>query len=277
MTQSTDELAGRTAIVTGGGGSIGAAIAVDLARRGADVVIAQRSQGPAERVVDRIEELGGRAAFVETDVSSEPAIEALVEATVDRFGGLEILINNAAHPGKVPADEMDRKTWDEIVATTLTGPYRLAHHAVEHMRETGYGRVVNVGAIQAHSPLAGAAAYSSSKAGLEGLTRSLAVEWSEDGITVNTVHVGVVYSADWVTDDGDVGEGVPVEQQYESPPDSLEKSVPTLVDRIGTPGDVAALVGFLSSPPAGFLTGQVLTCDGGRLISREPGVFEQET
>jgi 3-oxoacyl-[acyl-carrier protein] reductase len=276
VTQTTDELDGRTAIVTGGGGSIGTAIAVDLAKRGADVVIAQRSRDSAERVVDRIESLGGDAAFVETDVSEEAAIEGVVEATVDRFGSLDILVNNAVHPGKAPADKMDRELWDDVVQTSLTGPFRLAYHAVQHMREAGYGRIVNVGAIQAHSPLAGSAAYVSSKAGLEGLTRSLAVEWSDDGITVNTVHVGVIYSEDWVDEDWEPDEAVPVERQYESPPDSLNDSVPTLVDRMGTPADVADLVGFLSSPKAGFLTGQVLNCDGGRLISREPEVFDPD-
>jgi NAD(P)-dependent dehydrogenase (short-subunit alcohol dehydrogenase family) len=277
MTEKSGELAGKTAIVTGGGGSIGTAISVDLADRGANVVVAQRSAESATAVVDRIEDRGGEAAFVPTDVGVEADVDALVSGTVERFGGVDAVVNNAAHPGKAAADEMDRDLWDDVVGATLTGPFRLAHHALPHMRESGYGRIVNVGAIQAHSPLPGAAAYAASKAGLEGLTRSLAVEWSGDGVTVNTVHVGVIYSADWVTDDATAPEeSGPVEDRYESPPDSLNRSVPTLVDRMGTPGDVAAIVGFLASPDAGFLTGQVLTCDGGRLISRQPEVFDQD-
>jgi NAD(P)-dependent dehydrogenase (short-subunit alcohol dehydrogenase family) len=277
MLDSEDDLNGRTAIVTGGGGSIGTAISVGLADRGANVVVAQRSAESAGAVVDRIEDRGGRATFVPTDVGDEADVEALVSATVERFGGVDVVVNNAAHPGKAAADEMDRDLWDDVVGATLTGPFRLAHHALPHMRDSGYGRVVNVGAIQAHSPLPGAAAYAASKAGLEGLTRSLAVEWSGDGVTINTVHVGVIYSADWVTDDATApGESTPVEQRYESPPESLNEAVPTLVDRMGTPGDVASLVGYLASPDAGFLTGQVLTCDGGRLISRQSEVFDQD-
>jgi 3-oxoacyl-[acyl-carrier protein] reductase len=277
MSHRTAELDGRTAIVTGGGGSIGAAISVDLADRGANVVVAQRSEASAQRVLDRIQDRGGEATFVPTDVGREADVQALVEATVERFGSLDVVVNNAAHPGKAAADEMSRDLWDDVIGTTLTGPFRLAHHAMPHMRESGYGRIVNVGAIQAHSPLAGSAAYAAAKAGLEGLTRSLAVEWSGEGITTNTVHVGVIYSADWEADEiQGAPDDLPVEEWYESPPEDLDRSAPTLVDRMGTPGDVAALVGFLSTPGAGFLTGQVLTCDGGRLISREPEVFDQD-
>lgn len=278
MAEKQTPLTGRTAIVTGGGGSIGAAIAVRLARQGANVVIAQRSAASAQAVVDRIDTLGGTGVFVPTDVSDESDVAALVDATVDRFGGVDIVVNNAAHPGKAAADEMSRDQWEAIVATTLTGPFRLAHHAVSHMRDRGYGRIINIGAIQAHSPLPGAAAYAAAKAGLEGLTRSLAMEWSGDGITINTVHVGAIYSADWVPDDeAEPPREVPVEKRYEAVPEDLDQAAATLVDRLGTPSDVAALVGFLASPDAGFLTGQVLYCDGGRLSSRQPESFDQST
>lgn len=265
----------RTAIVTGGGGSIGAAISVELARRGANVVIAQRSEDPATTVVDRIDEVGGDGMFVPTDVSKRTDVETLVSATAERFGSVDIIVNNAAHPGKQPAASMERSEWESIVATNLTGPFQLAQACVPHMRERGYGRIVNIGAIQAYSPLPGAVGYASAKAGLEGLTRSLAAEWSGDGITTNTVHVGAIYSADWVPDDERVPADAPVERRYETVPDDLDDSAATLVERLGTPREVAALTAFLAGERAGFVTGQVLFCDGGRLISRKSESFDQ--
>jgi len=209
-------------------------------------------------------------------VSDSADVAALVEAAVERFGGVDVVVNNAAHPGKEPAAEMRRPTWDDILATTLTGPFQLTQEAVPHTRDSGYGRIVNVGAIQAYSPLPGAAGYASAKAGLEGLTRSLAAEWSGDAITTNTVRVGYIYSTDWVADDASgPSSDVPVEQRYKSVPESVDREAATLVERLGTPGEVATLVGFLASPEAGFITSQVMCCDGGRLISRKSELFDQ--
>jgi NAD(P)-dependent dehydrogenase (short-subunit alcohol dehydrogenase family) len=142
------------------------------------------------------------------------------------------------------------------------------------MRERDYGRIVNIGAIQSYSPLPGAAAYAATKAGLEGMTRSLATEWSANGVTVNTIHVGPVYGSDWT--DSPPGADAPVEQRYETVPEEDDDEAATLVGRLGRPSDVAALVAFLSAPESGFLTGTVVPCDGGRLISRAPEPFDQE-
>lgn len=275
MPSERTSLDGRTAIVTGGGGSIGAAIAVRLARAGANVVIAQRSAASARQVVDRIEEIGGAAAYVPTDVSLESDVSSLVDATVERFGGAEIVVNNAAHPGKASAAEMSREQWEAIIATNLTGPFRLAQHAQPSMRAAGYGRIINIGAIQAYSPLDGAVAYASAKAGMNGLTRTLAHEWSGDGITTNTLHVGAIYSADWVADETEIPADRPIEERYEQVPPEHDQSAATLVDRLGTPGEVAGFVRYLASPEAGFITGQVMVCDGGRLVSRDPEPFDQ--
>lgn len=269
---SDDALAGRTAVVTGGGGSIGAALSVRLARDGANVVVAQRSADSGAEVVDRIEELGGEAVYVETDLGEPADVRAVVEATVDRFGGVEIVVNNAANPKKEAAATMSTETWWDVLAVNLTAPYLLAREAYEYMDRAGYGRIVNVGAIQAYSPLPGAAAYSASKAGLEGLTRSLAVEWSNADLTVNTVKVGPVYGSGW-TDDG--GSDAPVERRYERVPAEVNEEAATLVDRIGRPSDVAALVSFLASPRSGYITGATIPCDGGRLVSRKSEPFDQ--
>lgn len=275
LVSNENPLSDRTAIVTGGGGSIGTAISVRLAKENANVVIAQRSAESGEEVVSRIDTLGGEAIFVQTDMNSESDIQSLVEKTVREFDSADIIVNNAVNPKKDRASEMSRECWEEILTTNLTGPFRLAQHAYQYMKENGFGRVINIGAIQACSPLAGAVAYTSSKSGLEGLTRSLAVEWSSPTITVNTVRVGPVYGNDWAGDNGRPEE-VPVEDAYENVPPEIDAEAATLTGRIGRPNDIAALVAFLARPESGFITGASIPCDGGRLISRAAEPFDQE-
>jgi 3-oxoacyl-[acyl-carrier protein] reductase len=275
-----DRLDGLTAIVTGGAGGIGTEISIRLAREGANVVVAQRSRAPSENVVERIRDVGGRAAYVETDLADDDALGALVEATVERFGGAEILVNNATHTGKARAEEMDRGLWEDILAVTLTAPFRLAQECYPHMEAAGFGRVLTVGAIQAHSPCGGSMGYAAAKAGQEGLVRALAVEWGDGDadITANVVHSGPVRStrahdpdradpearAAWES-----GELTLEEANAAIPPEE-DHDAETLVGRYGRPPDLAAPVAFLASPEAGFMTGQVLYAAGGRLISRKP-------
>lgn len=273
ITQKT-ALSGKTAIITGGGGSIGTGISVRLAREGAGIVIAQRSASNANEIVERIKEVGGEAAFVQTDLNKEADVDALVEATVERFGSANIVVNNAANPRKAWAQDMDRELWENVLTTNLTGPFRLAQKAYQHMNKHSYGRVINIGAVQSQSPLPGAAAYAASKAGLEGLTRSLAAEWSSPNVTVNTVRVGPVYGSDW-TDENQFDD-VPPEEAYEHVPAEVDAEAATLVDRIGRPSDVAALVAFLARPESGFVTGAAIPCDGGRTISRAAEPYDQE-
>jgi NAD(P)-dependent dehydrogenase (short-subunit alcohol dehydrogenase family) len=266
------DLDGRTAIVTGGADGIGAGVAVRLAREGANVVVADVDREGGQRVGDRLAEVG-TGQFVHTDVGDEDDVAALVEATVETYGGVHVLVNNAVDGTVRRPEAFDQATFERVLSTNLAGPFLLARECYPHMRDAGYGRIVNVGAIQATSPLAGAAAYATSKAGLEGLTRSLAMEWSAEGVTVNTVKVGVVFTreqagADWDPD-------VPVERRYEDPPAAVDREAATLVGRVGTPGDVAGLVAYLAGPESGFVTGATLRIDGGRLISRKPEPIEQ--
>lgn len=271
---SNDEQRDKTAIVTGGGGSIGTSISVRLAQEGNAVVIAQRTEKSAIETVDRIKELGGDATFIQTDVSSEEDIEALVKKTVAEYETVDIVVNNAANPRKEWAKKMQEEFWEDVVSTNLSGPFKLAQKTYQHMESDGYGRIINISAIQAFSPLSGAVAYASSKAGLEGLTRSLAAEWSSPNLTVNAVQVGPVYSSDWV-DENNRASRVPVEEEYENPPTEIDSNAATLVDRIGRPSDIASLVAFLAHPDSGFITGATIPCDGGRLLSRESEPYDQ--
>lgn len=264
-----EPLEGCTAIVTGGAGGIGTGISVRLAKEGADVVIAQRSRDRGEAVAERIRELGREGLFVETDLADDEDIVAVADRAREEVGAPNVVVNTATHPGKERAGEMSRDLWDEVLSVTLTAPFRLAQECYPDMKETGFGRVINVGAIQAHSPYEGSVAYAASKAGLEGLTRGLAVEWSdttEADITVNTVHVGVTPKGyNW--DDYDAPLEV-ANDMISKEQDTGE--APTLVGRRGRPDDHAAVCAFLARPEGGFFTGQVLTSAGGRLISRYP-------
>jgi gluconate 5-dehydrogenase len=261
------DLAGRTAVVTGGGGGTGIAICVELARRGADIVIAQRSRSNVDELVDRIEELGAHATYVETDLSRDEDIVALVEAAHERFGGPHVLVNNAVHPGKDPAESMSRDYIDRTIDVNLVAPFRLAQEVYPHMLADGYGRVVYIGAIQSHSPWEGSATYAMAKAGLEGLVRCLSVEWAdtdEADLTANTLHVGA-YRKGYEDD-----ESKPIDRRYGNVPAEEDANALTLVGRWGRTEDIANAVGFLASPDSAFITGQSLVCDGGRLISRKP-------
>lgn len=261
------DLSGRTAIVTGGAGGTGIAICIALACCGADIVIAQRSTDGVDELIERIEELGSQATYVETDLARDDDIVALVEATNEQFGGPNIVVNNAVDPAKEPAASISREYIDRTIAVNLVAPFRLAQQAYPHMRSDGYGRIVYIGAIQAHSPWKGSATYAMAKAGLEGLVRSLAVEWSdtdEADITANTLHVGA-YRKGFEPD-----ESKPLEAQYRNVPSEEDADALTLVGRWGQTHDIASIVAFLASPESAFITGQTINCDGGRLISRKP-------
>jgi len=270
-----ERLDGYTALVTGGAGTVGVGVSMRLAREGANVVVAQRSREAPDELVDRIEAEGGRASYVRTDLTDEGEIADVVAATVETYGGLEILVNNAVNPWKEPAESMTRARWEAVIETNLTAPFRLAQHAYPHMREAGYGRVINVGAIQGRSPLPGAVAYASSKTGLEGMTRSLASEWGgEDAdLTANVVMVGPVYEDPDRSDRPDL----PIDEVHERVPPEEDERAATLVGRWGRPSDVGATVAFLAAPESGFVTAAVLPCDGGRLVSRAGRVATQRT
>jgi NAD(P)-dependent dehydrogenase (short-subunit alcohol dehydrogenase family) len=248
-------LVGRVAIVTGAGHGIGRAVAERLAAEGAAVVLAQRNEREGAAVAAVIRSTGGRALGLRADLSRPATAERIVERTVAEFGGLDILVNNAARvPERADFLDVRPEEWRNVMTVNLDGTFRLSQAAARVMADRGYGRIVNVLAIQMRLPLPSNAAYVASKGGGDALTRAMAVDLAPRGIVVNAVAPGMVRTEGWTgTLAGDPA------------PDTGSTA---LVGRMGRPEEVAALVTFLTSEECSFVVGQTIVCDGGRLLSR---------
>ena len=184
----------KVAIVTGGGRGLGRAFARALAAKGAAVVIAEIDGGNAERVAKEITDASGRACVLETDVRDEASVQAMVATTVSEFGGVDILVNNAALLGtltKGPFEKLEVDEFEEALRVNVTGPFIVTKAVIPHMREAGWGRIINMSSDTAHVGVPGFLHYVSSKAALVGFTRALARELGPDGITVNAIQPGL--------------------------------------------------------------------------------------
>jgi len=233
-------------VVTGSTRGIGAEIARRFAAEGAAVVVAGRSTDAGEAVVDEIEADGGTAAFVETDVRAPGDVAALFEATAERFGGLDALVNNAAVQTATAADEATMTDWEFVVETDFRGYWLCAKHAAD-LIETG--AIVNVSSNHARETMPAHFPYNAVKAGIEGMTRAMALDFGPS-IRVNAIDPG------WVAVERTTAEMGEEERR------ELESIHP--VGRIGRPADVAGAAAFLASDDAAFVTGASLLADGGR-------------
>lgn len=248
-------LAGERAVVTGSTAGIGAEIAVAFAREGAAVVVTGRNEARGAAVVDRIAAAGGTAFFVAADLSVEAACTRLVDAAAEHLGGLTVLVNNATGGGEgaAPVAEVRTESWDAVLRLDLSAPMWCARRAIPHMRRAGHGSIVNISSRQAERPSAGLAAYVAAKAGLNGLTRALAVEEAAHGIRCNTISPGYVLNS---VRDADLA------------PERREAYAAMHLTRLGEAADVAAAAVYLAGPESGFVTGVNLALDGGSSIAR---------
>jgi NAD(P)-dependent dehydrogenase (short-subunit alcohol dehydrogenase family) len=258
-------LAGRVAIVTGAASGIGRATALALAREGAAVVVADLNAEGARQVASEIEAAGGRARGQAADVANEASVAAMVEAAVETFGGLDVLHNNAAasDPALMGGDgevtALSLETWERTLAVNLRGPMLGCKHAIPRMLERGGGAIVNTSSATGLTGDLVRTAYGVSKAGLDGLTRYVATQNGKRGIRCNAIAPGVIATPALAAN---------------VPPELIavyERS--HLTPRLGTPEDIASMVVFLASDEAAFITGQVLSVDGG-LLAHHPAVAE---
>jgi 3-oxoacyl-[acyl-carrier protein] reductase len=246
-------LAGKSAVVTGASRGIGRAIAEELARRGAKVVVnyAKDAAG-AQAAVETIRAAGGEACAVQADVSDFKAAEGLIKTAIETYGGLDILINNAGTTRDMVIMLMPEADWDLVIQTNLKSAFNCSKAAVKSMLRKRAGRIINITSVSGIAGNGGQTNYSASKAGLIGLTRALAREVGARSITVNAVAPGFVPTA--LTND------LPAELK-----DASLKQIP--LGRWGTVEDVAHAVAFLASDEAGYITGQVLSVDGGMVMA----------
>ncbi len=241
-------LKGRIALVTGASQGIGRACALELARAGATVALAARNESKLAETAAEIESAGGQAAAFALDVASEESIKAGAKAILDRFGKVEILVNNAGITRDGLVLRMKRPDWDDVVGTNLTGAFLLTQALLSAMLRNRWGRIINITSVVGRTGQAGQVNYAASKAGLIGMTRSLAREVASRGITVNAVAPGYIETPMTAVLD---------EKQREA----MMGQIP--LGRPGTDLEIAQSVAFLASDAAAYITGHVLDVNGG--------------
>jgi 3-oxoacyl-[acyl-carrier protein] reductase len=242
------ELEGRVALVTGASQGIGRACALELSKVGATVALAARNEAKLAEVASEIEAAGGQAAAFALDMASEESIKNGAKAVLDRFGKVEILVNNAGITRDDLMMRMKRADWDDVVNTNLTAPYLLTQAVISPMLKQRWGRIINITSINGQMGQAGQANYASAKAGLIGLTKSVAREVASRNITCNAVAPG------WI----DTAMTADLTQELK---DKMVAAVP--LGRPGTDHEIAAAVCFLASEEAAYITGHVLNVNGG--------------
>jgi len=238
-----------TVIITGGAGGIGRGIAERFVTEGANVIIADVQREEARRVAESLAEAApGNAHAVEADISVPSDVAALVDATVEEFGGLDVLVNNAGVIARASLEDTTTADWQRVLDVNLTGTFLCTREAVSAM--DGDGAVVNVASVAGLLGRPGRSAYCASKGGIVNLTRQLSTELAGDGVRVNAVAPGKIMA------------GLLAERyDADDPDDALTRDVPS--GRLGTPSDVAGAVTFLASKDAAYVTGVTLPVDGG--------------
>jgi 2-dehydro-3-deoxy-D-gluconate 5-dehydrogenase len=248
------DLSGKVAVVTGGNGGIGLGMARGLAGAGAAVVVAGRNAEKSRRAVAELAGLGGEAVAIECDVAEEAAVEALVRGTVDRFGRLDVLINNAGMNIRKPVQELTLAEWRRVLDTNLTSAFLACRAAYPIMKRNGGGKIINIGSMMSIFGTSFAPAYAASKGGIVQLTKAMASAWARDNIQVNAVLPG------WI--DTELTQNA--RREVQGLHDRVLARTPA--DRWGIPEDLSGIAVFLGGPASDFVTGTAIPVDGGYSI-----------
>ncbi len=243
------DLNGKVALVTGGTGGIGAAICLKLADSGAKVATNYRNEEKAKTWQEAVKKDGYDIAVYQADVSDYDACEAMVAKVVAELGSIDILVNNAGITKDGMFKKMTKDKWDAVMKINLDSLFNVTKHVIEPMSEKSWGRIINISSINGQKGQIGQTNYTTSKAGMHGFTMSLAQELARKGITVNTVSPGYIATEMVMAVAEDIRE-------------KIISGIP--VGRLGTPEEIAALVGFLASDEAGFATGADFSMNGGQ-------------
>jgi NAD(P)-dependent dehydrogenase (short-subunit alcohol dehydrogenase family) len=245
-------LENKVAIVTGGGAGIGEAIAKRFAQEGARVVVAEVDPARGQSTVGSIQNLGGEAVFVQTDVSSEAQVTGMVETTLKRFGRIDILVNNAAvlMSYETRAHELSNEEWDRTINVNLRGYWLCSKYAIPSMLAQGAGTILFIASRTGLRGFAGLAAYSASKGGVLALMRSMAADYAPDGIRINAIIPGTM--------------DTPMNAKEFSEPGARNKYIPRIpARRLGVASDIAGMATFLATDEAAFCVGGLYFVDGG--------------
>jgi 3-oxoacyl-[acyl-carrier protein] reductase len=246
------ELDGKVALVTGGAQNIGRAICLDLAAAGARVLVnTRRSVETAQQTVDLIQQAGGTAMVVQADITDQGAVARMVDQGVAAYGGLDILVNNAAIRKEAPVTEVSFEEWKEVTGIMLDGAFLCTKACIPHMRGRGGGSIVTIGGMTGHSGAQQRVHVVTAKAGLAGFTKAVALDVAEFGITANCVVPGLIGTAR--------GSHSAANPQHHA-------NRPMPLGRRGTAQEVAALVRYLCGPQARYITGQSLHVNGGSFM-----------
>jgi len=252
----------KTALITGGGQGIGRALAVRFAENGYAVSLCDVDKEAGLEVVKHIRSFGGMAMFLRADVAAEEDVRRWVRLTVEEFGRIDVLINNAGIGRNAPFLELAAEDFDRVIAVNLRGTFLCSREAARLMKEAGGGSIVNLSSTRALMSEPGTEAYSASKGGILALTHAMAVSLGPDGIRVNAVSPGWIETGDWQ-----------LSARSKTPRHSERDKLQHPVGRVGVPYDIADLCVYLSSEQAGFITGQNFVVDGGMTVKM---IYEEE-
>lgn len=250
-------LKNKVAMVTGAAGGIGSAVSQAMAKEGARVVIADIDQLNGKQISDAILEQGGEALFVACDVTSEREVRYAVEQTVEQYGKIDVLHNNAAIALNGMITDLEEERWNKVINTNLSSVFRGCKYAIQYMLESGGGSIINTASVQGHVGFSGWPAYAAAKGGIISLTRNLAVEYAPNNIRVNSISPGTIRTPmlDQVMREAADSEALLRDWTNLHP-----------IGRIGEMEEVAAAVVFLASDESSFITGEDLRIDGGSVV-----------